>query len=141
MTLPSDPYELQRLVERYKMRCEIVDRENDDLRERLKVAQGPDPSFALKIFFALTGAEHILLTELMRRESLSKARACNALYSHRIDDNIPEPKIVDVFICKMRQKLKRHGVEISTEWGAGYYLTPEAKRTVELLTSGLDHGV
>jgi two-component system, cell cycle response regulator CtrA len=141
MNLPTDPFELQRLVERYKMRCDVLDRENDELRERLKVSQGKEPPIAQKMLFGLTNAENVILTELIRRESLSKNGARRALYSHRIDDNIPAEKIVDVFVCKMRKKLKRHGIEIATAWGAGYYLTPAMKRAVESLTSELSDAI
>lgn len=120
------------------MRCEVLDRENDELRERIRVSQGDDPGIALKMFFGLTMSENVILSELMRRESVSKQRASNALYAHRVDDNIPEPKIVDVFVCRLRRKLKRHGVEITTAWGAGYYLTPEAKRAIEMWTAGVE---
>lgn len=33
-----------------------------------------------------------------------------------------EIKIVDVFVCKLRKKLKPLGVEIATAWGQGYRL-------------------
>jgi DNA-binding response OmpR family regulator len=141
MNLPIDPYELQRLVERYKMRCDVLDRENDELRERLKITQGQEPPISQKILFGLTNAENVILTELLQRESLSKNAACRALYSHRIDDNIPAEKIVDVFVCNMRKKLKPHGIEIGTAWGAGYYLTPAMKRAVESLISELSDAI
>ena len=37
----------------------------------------------------------------------------------------PEPKIIDVFICKLRRKLElagASGVSIDTVWGQGYIL-------------------
>jgi len=37
----------------------------------------------------------------------------------------PEPKIIDVFICKLRRKLElagARGVSIDTVWGQGYIL-------------------
>ena len=52
----------------------------------------------------------------------------------------PEPKIIDVFICKLRRKLElagARGMSIDTVWGQGYILretegvnqTPEAPPT------------
>jgi two-component system cell cycle response regulator CtrA len=36
-------------------------------------------------------------------------------------ENIPEVKILDVFICKIRGKLRRSGLDlIQTVWGRGY---------------------
>ena len=37
----------------------------------------------------------------------------------------PEPKIIDVFICKLRRKLVENGAEglsVDTVWGQGYIL-------------------
>jgi DNA-binding response OmpR family regulator len=31
-------------------------------------------------------------------------------------------KIIDVYVCKIRKKVKAIGVEIVTHWGAGYSL-------------------
>lgn len=52
-------------------------------------------------------------------ETCTKESVMMALYSDRAGDT-PELKIVDVFVCKMRKKLKKHGVEILTIWGQGY---------------------
>jgi len=37
-----------------------------------------------------------------------------------IVDEEPEIKIVDVFVCKVRKKLKGLGIGIDTVWGRGY---------------------
>ena len=38
-----------------------------------------------------------------------------------------EIKIVDVWICKIRKKVKAYGIEVQTQWGQGYFLTAESK--------------
>lgn len=40
--------------------------------------------------------------------------------------NPPDIKIVDVFVCKMRKKLRPYGITIDTVWGRGYLLTAES---------------
>jgi two-component system cell cycle response regulator CtrA len=56
-----------------------------------------------------------------------------ALYSLNPDDP-PEVKIVDVFVCKMRKKLKPFGIEIKTNWGESYEIPEESKaRARELM--------
>ena len=45
-------------------------------------------------------------------------------------DDEPEIKIIDVFVCKLRKKLKPHGVFIETLWGQGYVVPPESKAAV-----------
>lgn len=49
----------------------------------------------------------------------------------RTEDEIPEPKIVDVFVCKINKKTRPHGIEISNVWGQGYTMTRENFLKVE----------
>lgn len=72
----------------------------------------------------LTDKEYQMLELLMlNKGSLqTKERFMNHLYGG-MDE--PEPKIVDVFICKVRKKLKAAGADglIQTIWGRGYTLS------------------
>ena len=72
----------------------------------------------------LTGKEYQMLELLSLRKgtTLSKEMFLNHLYG---DDNEPEVKIIDVFVCKLRKKLNAaaDGVDyIETVWGRGYTL-------------------
>ena len=49
---------------------------------------------------------------------VSTSAIWNALYSHKPECDWPSEKIVQVFICKLRKKLKTH--KITTTWGVGY---------------------
>jgi two-component system, cell cycle response regulator CtrA len=81
----------------------------------------------------LTGKEYAILELLSLRKgtTLTKEMFLNHLYGG-IDE--PEIKIIDVFVCKLRQKLAlatggRHYIE--TVWGRGYVLrdpVPDAPR-------------
>ena len=60
------------------------------------------------------------LLTLRRGATLTKEAFLNDLYGE-IDE--PDPKIIDVFICKLRKKLFLHGLRgtyIETVWGQGY---------------------
>jgi DNA-binding response OmpR family regulator len=46
----------------------------------------------------------------------------SAMYALRPDDELVIEKIIDVWICKVRRKLKNHAIE--TIWGVGWRLTP-----------------
>lgn len=73
----------------------------------------------------LTKVEARLLIALARRSGcLSKEVLYSELYSSRAPADMPEPKIVDVFVCKLRAKLAVLGAKeaISTVWGRGYQL-------------------
>ena len=71
----------------------------------------------------LTGKETSILELMAMRKgvTVSKEQFLNNLYGG-IDE--PEQKIIDVFMCKLRKKLKDIVGEdyISTDWGRGYHL-------------------
>ena len=70
---------------------------------------------------SLTRKEYSILELLMMRRGmvLTKEAFLNHLYGG-LDE--PEPKIIDVFICKLRKKLALAGAAnvIATAWGRGY---------------------
>ncbi|HWF01771.1 MAG TPA: response regulator transcription factor [Caulobacteraceae bacterium] len=72
----------------------------------------------------LTGKEYQMLELLSLRKgtTLTKEMFLNHLYGG-MDE--PELKIIDVFICKLRKKLKQVGDDhhIETVWGRGYMLS------------------
>lgn len=77
----------------------------------------------------LTGKEYQML-ELMSLRSgttISKEMFMNHLYGG-MDE--PELKIIDVFICKLRKKLRSCGVLVETVWGRGYRMRPPASEPV-----------
>ena len=116
-------------------RLETVEVENEMLREQIaKLELLLGMQAAAPIEFRLTGKEEGVFGVLMAREIATKEMVMFALYSSLGKDEA-EPKIVDVFICKIRRKLKPFGIDIKTVWGKGYYLTPEAKRSVKELTT------
>lgn len=74
----------------------------------------------------LTGKEYAILELLAIRKGiiLTKDTFLNHLYGG-VDE--PEMKIIDVFICKLRRKLQKCGVDglIETVWGRGYVIRNE----------------
>ena len=80
---------------------------------------------------ALTGKEYAILELLALRKGmiLTKEAFLNHLYGG-MDE--PEIKIIDVFICKLRKKLKSAGAGnlIGTVWGRGYMMREPEQRQV-----------
>uniref|UniRef100_UPI00333BC414 helix-turn-helix domain-containing protein n=1 Tax=Mesorhizobium sp. M0050 TaxID=2956861 RepID=UPI00333BC414 len=97
--------------------------ELDMLRERIRQLEDAlvPPSISVPLEWLLTSSEARLFAFLTTRQIASKAAIMQAIYSAGADDE-PEPKIVDVFVCKIRKKLKPFGVQIETVWGQGYSL-------------------
>lgn len=112
------------------MEDDLVTRQQQEietLRERVRQLENalvPD-SVTVPIEWQLTGAEARLYAFLTTRVMATKPAIMHALYIGRVDVE-PEMKIVDVFVCKLRKKLKPFGVEIATIWGQGYSLRDRA---------------
>lgn len=103
-------------------RLEVVEEENGVLRERIRQLEtalmGVTP---LPFEWGLTSQESIVFGVLVNRPLATKAAVLAALYRDLGKDEAEE-KIVDVFICKIRKKLKPFGIRIRTVWGQGYAL-------------------
>lgn len=70
----------------------------------------------------LTGKEYQMLELLALRKGITQSKDAfvNHLYGGRDE---PELKIIDVFICKLRKKLRAAGADyVETVWGRGYVL-------------------
>ena len=105
----------------------MLERENERLREEnARLRRMQTEVDILPPLFGLTGREDALVSLLLAKEVATKDQLHFALYGHEVDGGA-EPKIIDVFICKIRKKLKPFGIEIGTMWGRGYRLDPEMK--------------
>lgn len=71
----------------------------------------------------LTRKEAVVVAAIAKYGRATKSAIYHALYGDM--DEPREPKIVDVFVCKVRKKLRTVGVEIDTIWGTGYTMSPE----------------
>ena len=110
-------------------------REVEALRDALEAMRGALASDAgVKIIelAKLTYNERMLLGLLMRRHRATKDQMMTMLYADRPDEE-PDSKILDVMICKMRKKLRPHGVEIRTILGAGYELPSTSREKIKAL--------
>lgn len=76
-----------------------------------------------------------LLGMLMKREIVTREGAVMAIYRGMPNtwDKEPDPKIIDVFICKLRTRLKKYDIKVSCKWGLGYFIDGENKRRLREL--------
>lgn len=105
----------------------IIEAESDRLRERVAMLEAAlMDTRVLPLEWRLTASEARIFGVLVNRELATKDAMMAALY---VDDgrDEAEEKIVDVFICKLRKKLKPFGVEIATDWGQGYRLDAKSR--------------
>lgn len=109
---------------------EAIEAENDELRERIAFLEElVGLRMEVPPVFSLSQHEDRLLGVLLKREFATKEHILHALYGHRPNE-VPEIKIIDVFVCKARAKLKKFDIEIDTLWGKGYALNPANKAKI-----------
>lgn len=87
----------------------------------------------------LTSKEYQILELLSvnKGKVLSKDTIMNHLYDY---DTVPDPKIIDVFICKIRKKIQAAGGTdlIQTVWGQGYLVRDEAAAARDVSSRSVD---
>ncbi len=74
--------------------------------------------------WGLTRREAAVLGILLKRQVMSATQLFEAVWG---GDSERETKIVEVVVCKLRAKLRAHGIAIRTEYGAGYFIPPQEK--------------
>lgn len=123
-------------------RLAAVEAENDDLRHRVgQLEEALGMRLVLPIELGLTGHESALVGFLLTREIATKEALLSTMYGHRPDQDEPQIKIIDVFVCKARKKLKRFGLEIETVWGHGYRMSPETKQRIAAMLAAAAQSV
>lgn len=75
----------------------------------------------------MTQAEGRILTALLAHERLTR-EALYTISGSQADDG---GKIIDVYICRIRKKIKPLGLEIHTIWGEGYFIPREQRETAK----------
>ncbi len=89
-------------------------------------------NFEVHPHYKLTKTEEALLGMFANSTGvLTKERVLTAIWG--MSEDPPNPKIVDVLICKIRKKLKPFGVEIDTYWARGWHMTPENREKVKTM--------
>lgn len=101
--------------------------ENAQLRERVEWLESNFLNKSLKVDPAwhLTPSEAKVLRIIAAgKDIVTRAHVMTALYD---SDDEPYCKIIDIFLCRMRKKLRPFGIEIKTYWGMGWALEEEAR--------------
>lgn len=109
-------------------RLEALEAENGRLRDRIaELEENFGLSIEMPVFLGLTGSEARIFGALLKRPAMTKDQIHSVLYALRPDGDGAEMKIVDVFIHKLRRKLKPMDVTIETIWGQGYRILPDVR--------------
>jgi hypothetical protein len=75
---------------------------------------------------------------LLTRPFAHSAALFDALYGTRPECDQPQPQILSVYVCRVRASLRRHGIELKTRRGAGWYLTEDDKTKLRAVIAQLN---
>ena len=115
---------LRRLIEEKDLEIATLTERVRDLEKLFK------PSALLPPEWRLTAKEADLFCVLLNGTAVvTKDSAYRALYP----DYHVEPKVLDVFICKIRKKLQPYQIRIATVWGRGWYLVDRGRLRQRIL--------
>ena len=82
----------------------------------------------------LTRTEQAALQILVTAQgACSNERLFQGLYGSRCEASQPTSRIISVFICRLRRKLRPHGIEIDTLRGVGLFIRPQSKERLRAL--------
>lgn len=90
------------------------------------------PVIALPLEWSLTVAECRLVSALYARVECTKDQIMAAMYRNDGRDE-PMEKIVEVYVCKARAKMRPFRASIVTRWGHGYALDAAARDAIDRL--------
>lgn len=108
---------------------QALERQIDELQHRIRVLEEiTGAALDAPLEFGLTRNEACILGLLTKNELVRRSSVMEALYMHKQDE--AEIKIVDVFVCHLRRKVKPFGIVIDTVWGHGYSMPGASKAIV-----------
>ena len=121
-------------------RIRLLEEENYALKERVaQLEEVLKASDVIALSFGLSPNEAKLFSLLYQKEALTRNAAMIALYGTKSD--MPEERILNVYIRYLRKKLAGTGVEIITLWGRGWRLGPGSKAMIKSALEKKEHEI
>lgn len=117
------------------LRDELIERlemENEELRARVRALEEmTGVTFDAPPQFGFTRNETVIFGLLLKNKMVLRTSMMNALYMHKQDE--ADIKIVDVWVCKIRKKVRPYGITVQVQWGQGYFMPADSKAVAQAL--------
>lgn len=113
--------------------------ENAALRHRIEALEvALNSAKAPQVYRAVFGVSPTaaaLLAMLVKNKQVSRDAAFFALYAGLPESDWPDAKILDVHLVRLRQRLRREGIEIKTLWGFGWSIDDAARQRLAAMAA------
>jgi DNA-binding winged helix-turn-helix (wHTH) protein len=96
-----------------------------ELEEQLGLIYENEDNIRFKCHFSPKELQLVLMLMKHKGRLLSKEVMWFAIYGARPECDQADPKIVDVFLCRVRRKLAKYNIMIGTVWSRGYIIDEE----------------
>lgn len=130
-------YDKDKVIAELRDLLSLRDEEIIQLKEQIKELTAA-PEIEVPSLFKFTQSEEILFKHIYdAKYPISRKTLMSLVYSsmHYVDR--PEGNIIDVFICRIRKRLKPFNITIHTMRNRGFYITNEDKQMVVDLLNNL----
>lgn len=118
---------MHEIADRHRCRqCERLIIQNGELRERLRQIEESLSGRDLHLPVHLTPHELSITALLLKRQSVTREQLLTVIYGGPDRERGVEPKVLDVFVYRIRRKLRPFGVHICTRFGIGFYLEKDS---------------
>ena len=120
--------------------CRRLREELEEAREELRQIRAellaePEKVDELKQLLKIPRAQMVILNQLITQKHATRRALFEvtrpATYTHHMD--LRDPKIVNVYVTRLRNVLKPYGIEIENLRGIGYRISEKAKETLQNL--------
>ncbi|MBS7703276.1 winged helix-turn-helix domain-containing protein [Chelatococcus asaccharovorans] len=118
------------------MPSDIESLRDENERLRTRIAELEDALFsadAVPACLGLTRSESNMMRMLMARPMVTRRVLLGGLYSHLPKDERPNPQVFDVFVMRIRRKLRRFRIPIQTVRAKGWSLPPKSRARLRAL--------
>ncbi|WNV10116.1 hypothetical protein [Tardiphaga sp. 709] len=83
--------------------------------------------------FGMPAICSVILGLLLKRVVVRREAAYVVIYGNRPEAEQPQIKGLDVYVWRVRQRLRLHQIELKTQFRVGWYLTPDDKAKINAL--------
>lgn len=115
-------------------RIEILEEENQQLRDKIAHITGKNDAWAARRAFGLTEAESFIFMMLVRCGQAEYRQLQESIYSDgRLEEIMDTDNAIRAHLKRIRRKTRKFGIDFETVYSFGYRMTEKARATARAI--------